>query len=102
MVWKRYPSSGTLTYTGTDTTTNSVGVFTAGTVVTRALILRAEFNNEKFIVDPSGDRIDYTVNFFMPLLTLSTIPLGATIYFEGQEYKIKQIPPTQKYTEIRC
>ena len=104
MVIKRYPHTATISYYGAGTT-NSIGIYTPGTLVTIGTVCNAQPNATgitKYIVGASGDMIGYNWTVFSPLfIGASDVPDDAKITFFNKERVILQLFPYQKHVEIK-
>ena len=102
MTFVRYPHSATLSYVAAGTK-SVAGVVTPGTLTTVAIPkCRVEVNNSRFVIDDSGDRIDYVMSVICPFISgADSFPKGASIEYAGKKYTVVEIPPLQKHTLIQ-
>ena len=102
MVIKRYPHTATLSYYGAGTT-NSIGIYTPGTLVTIGIVCNAQPNSTKYIIGESGNMIGYNWFISSPLFAgADDVPKDAKITFFNKEHIILQLFEYQKHIEMKC
>ncbi|MCK4297069.1 MAG: hypothetical protein KAX28_10495 [Candidatus Marinimicrobia bacterium] len=102
MVIKRWPHTATLSYY-TPGTTNSIGIYTEGTLVTIGVVCNIQPNSTKYIIGESGNMIGYNWTVFSQNFAgASSVPDGAKLEFFSKEHVILQLFPYQKHTEMKC
>ena len=102
MVIKRYPHTATLSYYGAGTT-NSIGIYTPGILVTIGIVCNAQPNSTKYIIGESGNMIGYNWFISSPLFAgAESVPDGAKLNFFSKEHIILQLFEFQKHIEMKC
>ena len=102
MVIKRYPHTATISYYGAGTT-NSIGIYTPGTLVTIGIACNIQPNTTRYILSESGDMIGYSWAVFSPLFVgASSVPKAAKLTFFDKEHVILDLFPYQKHIEVKC
>lgn len=99
---ERYPHTATLSYF-TPGTTNSIGIYTEGTLVTIEIICNAQPNSTKYIIGESGDMIGYSWFVSSPIFAgAGDVPKAAKLNFFNKEHIILQLFEYQKHIEMKC
>ena len=105
MVTKRWPHTATISYYGAGTT-NSIGVYTPGTLVTIGIACNIQPNSNaqsKYIIGASGDMIGYSYNIFSEIFDgVDDVPADAKLTFFDKEHIILDLFPYQKHLEVKC
>jgi len=102
MVMKRYPHTATISYYGAGTT-NSIGIYTEGTLVTIGIVCNIQPNSTKYIIGESGNMIGYNWYIMSPLFTgVNSVPDDAKLTFFNKEHVILDLFPYQKHVEMKC
>ena len=102
MVMKRYSHTATISYYAAGTT-NSIGIYTLGTLATIGITCNIQPNTTKYILGASGDMIGYNWTVFSPLFTgMASVPDDAKITFFSKERVILHLFPYQKHVEVKC
>ena len=102
MVIKRYPHTATISYYGAGTT-NSLGIYTEGTLVTVGIVCNIQPNTTRYIIGESGDMIGYNWDIMSPLFTgAGSVPDDAKITFYNKDHIIKLLYPYQNHVEVKC
>ena len=102
MSYKRYPNTGTLSWTGTETLT-TLGVFVAGTLSTiyRNCSVQDAVVGGRMSVGAGGDYISYTYFVTMPKITTTfTTQQDMTFITGGESYQVLRIRNYDKHTEL--
>ena len=103
MVIKRFPHTATISYYGAGTT-NSIGVYTPGTLVTIGIVCNIQPNTNltRYILSESGDLIAYNYNIYTEIFDgVGSVPDDAKLTFFNKEYVILQLFPYQKHLEMK-
>ena len=104
MVTKRWPHTATISYYGAGTT-NSIGVYTPGTLVTIGIACNIQPNSNaqsKYIIGASGDMIGYSYNIFSEIFDgVDDVPADAKLTFFDKEHIILDLFPYQKHLEVK-
>jgi len=101
-VIERYPHTATLSYF-TPGTTNSIGIYTEGTLVTIGIVCNAQPNSTKYIIGESGDMIGYSWFVSSPIFAgAGDVPEAAKLTFFNKEHIILQLFEYQKHIEMKC
>jgi len=101
-VVKRYPHTATISYYDLGTT-NSIGVWTPGTLNTIGIVCNIQPNSTKYIVGESGDTIGYNWFIMAPVTTgVGSVPDAAKLTFFSKEHVVLQLFEFQKHMEIKC
>ena len=99
---KRYPHTATISYYGAGST-NSIGIYTPGTLVTIGIACNIQPNSTKYILGESGDMIGYNWFVSSPIFAgASDVPDNAKLTFFDKEHIILQLFEYQKHVEIKC
>ena len=102
MVVKRYPHTATISYYGAGTT-NSIGIYTPGTLVTIGIVCNIQPNTTKYILSESGDMIGYNFNIYTEIFDgVDNIPDASKLTFFNKDHVILQLFPYQKHIEVKC
>ena len=102
MVIKRYPHTATISYYGAGTT-NSIGIYTPGTLVTIGIACNIQPNTTKYILSESGDLIGYNYNIYTKIFDgVDNIPDDSKLTFFNKDHVILQLFPYQKHIEVKC
>jgi hypothetical protein len=102
MVIRRWPHTATLSYY-TPGTTNSIGIYTEGTLVTIGITCNIQPNSTKYIIGESGNMIGYNWTILSQNFAgASSVPDSAKLTFFSKEHVILQLFPYQKHTEMKC
>ena len=110
MVMERYPHTATISYYGAGTT-NSIGIYTPGTLVTIGIVCNIQPNSTKYIIGESGNMIGYSYNIFFPIFGENlevnrtySYPVyyrpaaGGDISYSASAEEVKNIPDDAKLT----
>jgi len=101
MVTKRWPHTATISYYGAGTT-NSIGVYTPGTLVTIGIACNIQPNSTKYIIGESGNMIGYSYNIFSEIFDgVDDVPADAKLTFFDKEHIILDLFPYQKHLEVK-
>jgi len=101
MVMKRYPHTATISYYGPGTT-NSLGIYTPGTLVTIGIACNIQPNSTKYIIGKSGNMIGYSYNIYSEMFDgVDDVPADSKLTFFNKEHMILQLFPYQKHLEIK-
>ena len=101
MVTKRWPHTATISYYGAGTT-NSIGIYTPGTLVTIGIACNIQPNTTKYIIGESGNMIGYSYNIFSEIFDgVDDVPADAKLTFFDKEHIILDLFPYQKHSEIK-
>jgi len=99
---KRYPHTATISYYGAGTT-NSIGIYTPGTLVTIGIACNIQPNSTKYIIGESGNMIGYSYNIFSEIFDgVDDVPKDAKLTFFDKEHIILDLFPYQKHVEVKC
>ena len=105
MVVRRYPHTATISYYNAGTT-NSIGIYTPGTLVTIGIACNIQPNSNsrtRYIVGESGDMIGYNWTVLSQNFAgAGSVPDSAKLTFFDKEHVILQLFPYQKHTEMKC
>ena len=102
MVVKRYPHTATISYYGAGTT-NSIGIYTPGTLVTIGIVCNIQPNTTKYILSDSGDMIGYNYNIYTEIFDgVDNVPDDSKLTFFDKDHVILQLFPFQKHVEVKC
>jgi len=102
MVMKRYPHTATISYYGAGTT-NSIGIYTPGTLVTIGIVCNIQPNSTKYIIGESGDMIGYSYNIYSEIFDgVDNVPAESKLTFFDKEHVILDLFPYQKHLEVKC
>ena len=102
MVTKRYPHTATISYYAAGTT-NSIGIYTPGTLVSIGIVCNIQPNSTKYIIGASGDMIGYSYNIFSEIFNgVDDVPADAKLTFFDKEHVILDLFPYQKHVEVKC
>ena len=101
MVMERYPHTATISYYGAGST-NSIGIYTPGTLVTIGIACNIQPNSTKYIIGESGNMIGYSYNIFSEIFDgVDDVPADAKLTFFDKEHIILDLFPYQKHSEIK-
>ena len=101
MVMERYPHTATISYYGAGTT-NSIGIYTPGTLVTIGIACNIQPNTTRYIIGESGNMIGYSYNIFSEIFDgVDDVPADAKLTFFDKEHIILDLFPYQKHSEIK-
>jgi len=101
MVMERYPHTATISYHGAGTT-NSIGIYTPGTLVTIGIACNIQPNSTKYIIGESGNMIGYSYNIFSEIFDgVDDVPADAKLTFFDKEHIILDLFPYQKHLEVK-
>ena len=101
MVVERYPHTATISYYGAGTT-NSIGIYTPGTLVTIGIVCNIQPNSTKYIIGESGNMIGYNWFVSSPIFAgAGSVPKAAKLTFFDKEHVILQLFPFQKHVEVK-
>ena len=103
MVIKRYPHTATISYYGAGTT-NSIGIYTPGTLVTIGIVCNIQPNTNltRYILSESGDLIAYNYNIYTEIFDgVGSVPDDAKLTFFNKEHVILQLFLYQKHVEMK-
>ena len=101
MVMERYPHTATISYYGAGTT-NSIGIYTPGTLVTIGIACNIQPNSTKYIIGESGNMIGYSYNIFSEIFDgVDDVPADAKLTFFDKEHVILDLFPYQKHLEVK-
>ena len=98
----KYPDTATISWMSAGTT-NSVGVWTPGTVNTVALVCDIQPVNGQIATGPGGAILNYAWNVYSERFSGdSTVPKTAKLTFYSADHITVQLKPYQKHVEIKC
>ena len=101
MVMERYPHTATISYYGAGST-NSIGIYTPGTLVTIGIACNIQPNSTKYIIGESGNMIGYSYNIFSEICDgVDDVPADAKLTFFDKEHIILDLFPYQKHLEVK-
>ena len=101
MVVERYPHTATISYYGAGTT-NSIGIYTPGTLVTIGIVCNIQPNSTKYIIGESGNMIGYSYNIYSEIFDgVDNVPADSKLTFFDKEHVILDLFPFQKHIEVK-
>ena len=99
---KMYPHTATISYYNAGST-NSIGIYTPGTLVTIGIACNIQPNSTKYIIGESGNMIGYSYNIFSEIFDgVDDVPADAKLTFFDKEHIILDLFPYQKHVEVKC
>ena len=99
---KKYPHSATISWADAGTT-NSVGVFTPGTLNSIGITCDIQTKSERYIIGNGGAKLAYNRHIFSaPFTSSDSVPKRAKMRFFSADHILVHIFTFQKHVEIKC
>jgi len=99
---KHYPHTATISWYDAGTT-NSVGVFSPGTLNTITIDCDIQPVSGRFVLSEGGAVLNYNWHIFADLFTgHASVPKTAELDFFSEDHVMVQLFPYQKHVEIKC
>jgi len=98
----KYPHTATISWLSAGTT-NSIGVWTPGTLTSLAITCDMQPVSGRYVVGEGGAVLNYNWNGFAERFSGDTsIPNTAKLTFASVDYIIVQLFAYQKHVEMKC